>query len=353
MKNVIWVGPDLPITINIRNSTISPAAYYWQSSFKSALKKNGVNVVSISYQIERIWPFGKLYIDSINDKFNDNYYVSYLNLYKIREIWIAVAVFLKSIKFNSYDIITYNSISRNVYFAYLRKLFFTKSKWYSILADDYVRSKPDALIFLSYGYYNSYKHKNKYHFNGALDHKIINTKANITKKNILLYSGAISEWTGINEFVHLFSQNTYSINWELHIYGKGDVRQINKYTILNKNIKYFGFVDEQILIDAASNAQAFINPRPINIASGENNFPSKLLFYLLFGKCIISTRTEGLSPEFDSLLIYSDLENTNSLSQTLSNIEKGIYQDKVEMIAKYQINNTWETKVAKLLLELK
>lgn len=354
MKNIIWVGPDLPVNKKLEDSKISAAAYYWQSSFKNALVSNGVNLISISYEIDRIWPFGKLFVRANKFESNSSYFVSYLNIYKIREIWIAIAILTKSFKFSNYDVITYNSLSRNIYFILLRKKLFKKTEWYSILADDYVKFNPDFLIFLSYGYYKTYKHNNKYHFNGALDkNKIFSSKTIMKNPNILLYSGAISEWTGINDFVEIFSESSNLINWELHIYGKGDISVIKKYINSNKKIKYFGFVEEQALINAARIARAFINPRPINIASGENNFPSKLMFYLSFGKYIISTKTEGLSPEFDSLLIYSNFDHPYSLKEILLNIENEKYQNKLKLITDFQLNNTWEKKVAKLLSEIK
>lgn len=354
MKRLIWVGPDLSIDNNIVNSNISAAAYYWQNNFKRALVSNGVNVTSISYEIDRVWPFGRLYINSCKFTRRNQIFVSYLNLFFIRDLWIAFSIFLKSTKFREYDFITYNSIKRNLYFALLRKKVYKNSQWFSIIADDYVKFNPDHLIFLSYGYYNKYQHPSKYHFDGAIEKILItHSNNNIEKKKILFYSGAISEWTGINELVALFINNFNLENWEFHIYGKGDSTFIEKNIILNEKIKYFGFVEENVLIEAAKNAYVFVNPRPINIASGENNFPSKLLFYLQFGKYIISTKTDGLRPDFNKILIYSNFDSYNELKNILINIEMNRYQSCLNNIHNFQCENTWENSVKNLLNKIK
>ena len=55
-----------------------------------------------------------------------------------------------------------------------------------------------------------------------------------------------------------------------------------------------------------------------DIDGNQMNFPSKLFRYLPYGKPILSTNTQGLSPDYSNALIYVDFENVDSFSQKTS-----------------------------------
>jgi len=81
-----------------------------------------------------------------------------------------------------------------------------------------------------------------------------------------------------------------------------------------------GFVSETELIKIAKQTDIFVNPRPSHIPENAQNFPSKLLEYLAFGKPVVSTWTAGLSEEYKGLLVLLARETEECLINTLEDV---------------------------------
>jgi hypothetical protein len=226
------------------------------------------------------------------------------------------------------------------------------TKWISIVADDVFAGQPFATIFLSYGYFKRAPVSNKFFFDGAITSLSL-TESPIPRNKIFIYAGSITKWTGIVEFTKLFNRLAHKLDAELHIYGNGNSEIINSITLENNKIKFLGFVTPKILDLACKQAYAFVNPRPIQVFHGENNFPSKLLLYLAYQKPIISTHTEGLSPDYDQLLLFYEDNNIDSLSNTIKDIyDNAIYSLFQKRVRNFAKNNTWEKKTKQLLINL-
>ena len=113
-----------------------------------------------------------------------------------------------------------------------------------------------------------------------------------------------------------------------------------------------GFVEENELNRLANKAFAFANPRPSSFASNKLNYPSKLLLYLAYGKPIISTFTDGVSPEYNELLIPIKDETDECLSEAIKqvlNMKEGKYKDMRDRIKKFNETHTWTHQVEKFV----
>ncbi len=56
------------------------------------------------------------------------------------------------------------------------------------------------------------------------------------------------------------------------------------------------------------------------IGNNRNNFPSKVLEYLSYGKPVVSTWTSGIAPEYASLLAVPTEESPDAFAQTLRDV---------------------------------
>lgn len=356
---ILWLGPIVDTRAGVRTKAISSAADTWQREVIKGLVENGVDVITITYMPDQVWPKGRFWVMYPSDnKFAQEYKpisTGYLNLFLLRDIWIPVSLFIK-ILFSKHisdvtALFTYNIPARHRLLTILLRFFYPRIKWVSVIADVLAKGRPDITVFLSYSYYHQFPESNKRFFDGGVP------KLNITDgtnqpadTKVLLYAGTISEWTGIEDFCILFDAVSAQLDIELHIYGQGASRTIELIAQRNKRIKFFGFVPEAELHEACKRAYAFVNPRPSGAYLGENNFPSKLLMYLSYGKPILSTKTANLSPEYDTILTY--YEGAEGLVQELKVLISSLteHSEKVDRIRRYAIDNTWKRKV-QLLLE--
>jgi hypothetical protein len=353
MKNAFWIGPIVKSENLNKYNVISPAANIWQFNFLVALVNNNYSITCLSYIPEQSWPKGKLWVPSCNDKFDqfDVLYTSYLNIKYIRDYWITFSLFFKvffsaSISPSSITF-SYNSEYKNRLLIKLLKYFQKTEYWISIVADHLSEGKPDAIVFLSFGYFTKYNFKNKYFFDGGIISKLpFSNKVRSKGRHRLLFAGSITIWTGIVDFVIKYNNILNKLGIELHIYGNGKSEELIDISNSCSNLFLHGFVSDDELRYACLNASAFINPRPINVKYGENNFPSKLLYYIPYCKPILSTLTEGLAPKYSNVIYEYNEHNFDVI------LKKLVDNNFVEDTAKYKSfmeENTWEKGVSNLL----
>lgn len=350
MKEVIWVGP-LVETKDVGNySGISPAANEWQMSFLKALECNDINIEMFTYIPERAWPFGKFFIKYPKDAKLLKMCVigiNYLNIPFIRDLFLAIKFCFNFVKSPKKVIFTFNPIRRHLIFVRLISMIYP-IKWISIIADDFAIGNPSLSIFLSQDYYFRYSGSKLFFEGGIYTRKTISS---IPNRNII-YAGTISKWTGIVEFVYLMDQiSLEELDLELHIYGVGSTIEIQEILSRNSRIKFFGFVEDDILEKACSECIGFVNPRPLTVVNGDNNFPSKLLFYLGFKKPIISTITKNIPNYYYDLLIpYEDKKSLQfALNSIKSNATDEAYLSRLQSFVE---SNSWDAKVKNLLFDM-
>lgn len=355
MKKIIWVGPLIvePKKLN-HFKAISPAANKWQNSFIEALNRNGVFDYSLCYLPEPFFPKGSIF-PSYHDSKKNSKSVSYINTPFLRNYSLSLALKNELIK-QDYDyIITYNSLNPHVSLGQFaqKKM---KKKWINIVADDKYVQGPYLTVFLSYGYYKTADISNKIHIDGGVEQLLdVDEVVKTDKKKIILFSGALNKWTGIEDFAIQFNQCDIN-DIELHIYGKGNSEIINNAAKKNKNIILNGFVNDKELDFAMRKCDAFINPRPVDIIGGDNSFPSKLLLYLKYGKPIISTKTLGLAPYYDDFLLYYDPFDSDSFIKVIKKF-KALEKDELEFLrdkmSVFAVSHSWDNLSKKFINELK
>ena len=186
-----WVGPMIPSRHLNTWTSASPAAMKWQKHLVGALVKEGADLEWLYYRPDSYWPKGRLlpWREFLNSRSTySNRQIPYVNLPGYRSLSIKNN-FLKLLK-NIMDlrdarpliVISYNVPS------WIEDVFSDhniRSQFICIyLIADYVAPEgADGYVFLSYDFFQRYKHNNKkLHLDGAAYPKV---KRSFSKKSII------------------------------------------------------------------------------------------------------------------------------------------------------------------------
>ena len=355
--NILWFGPVIKTDKVSVNNQQSPASNLWQMQQINALADLVNKIKVYSYIPLRSYPYGKLFSPvgkEYNPEMQENVclnQIMYINIKYIREYTLAFKMIFsiilkKDYKENQIALFYNSSLHHRIISRFLR--IFTNIKCIEIIADNYDSRSFDAHVYLSFGYYSSSIYDKKYFFDQpafpmidqVYDNKILD------KKNIT-YAGALSKYGGITEFAKLFisiCETTKELSeLELTIVGHGTPDPLLIEMSNHKNINFYGFVSVEKLEEVLLLSDFFVNPRPM-LDENKRNFPSKIITYLQYGKPVISSETEGLSPKYREILYFFDPDSNGSIESSLLDLislkkdDLEIYRQKIISFTK--MNNT-------------
>jgi glycosyltransferase involved in cell wall biosynthesis len=364
---VIWIGSVFSDELVLRNVAISPAGNKWQLNFIIALNSIGIKVINIGHCPERVFPFGKIFVNKRNTLTPDTIKLicsSYVNLPILRIIGLNIlgtvklACTLNKTKEKPAYLIGYNSYSYNIIPLLFAK-YVKRIKWISLVADPMYNNSnkinpfnqlADAKVFLSYKLFKESTSKQQIHFDGGIS-KAIELNRNLfkSKEKVILYTGLIAQHTGIELLIRAFLL-CKSRNTKLVISGKGNNELLNQTLKTNTNIIFLGMVDEQKLASLYSDAFLFINPRLIGEKTNASNFPSKILDYLSFCKPVVSTYTDGIHPVYKEIVQFVYSDNPQELSDKIDEIISWDEEDYIRNSDKIktfiEMNKEWSKVIA-------
>jgi glycosyltransferase involved in cell wall biosynthesis len=172
-------------------------------------------------------------------------------------------------------------------------------------------------VILSWWGYEHCPLEPKLHLDGGYD-KLNADEADYAPdaKKIILYSGKYSDYGGDDLLADTIEAcDRHDV--EFWLLGKGENQRIEQLGKEDTRVKRFGFVPEEELIALCRKAHVFLNPRPNAFADNKMTFPSKLLFYMSFGKPVVSTWTPGLSDEYKPYLQVPEEETGLSMAKKI------------------------------------
>lgn len=156
---------------------------------------------------------------------------------------------------------------------------------------------------------------------GLVDSKI--KKLNViskSKSKVCLYSGGLSKKSGIHNLVKAFTSDELNI-YELHLYGTGDyVIEIEEIIKKYHNIKFYGNVENKVVVRKQMEATVLINPRPTHDEYTKFSFPSKNIEYMVSGTPVITTDLPGIPIEYKEHVYILDGSETDDIIRTVSKI---------------------------------
>lgn len=154
---------------------------------------------------------------------------------------------------------------------------------------------------------------------------------NVKRKNIIMYTGDLSKLYGVDKLIKAFIQSKLE-NYELHLYGKCDyLEELKEICDKYQNIKYFGIIPNNEIMQKQINAKLLVNPRPLKNDFNKYSFPSKIMEYMSSGTPVLTTKLQGIPNEYDTYLNYMI---GDSIEQIKNSLEKIFEEDYDELLHK-------------------
>ena len=218
-----------------------------------------------------------------------------------------------------------------------------------------LQSKFDGYIFLTEYMNEDININNKPYIilEGIVDKEIKIVKEKY-KEKVCMYAGGLYEKYGIKVLIEAFKEINVK-NAELHIYGFGELEEYIK-NLNVKNIKYFGTVSNEKIMEEETKATLLINPRYSNEEYTKYSFPSKNIEYMSSGTPLLTTKLKGIPKEYNEYLYFIEKENKIAIKEKLEEIlsknlnelkQKGEKAKKFVIEQKNKIKQT--EKIIKLL----
>jgi glycosyltransferase involved in cell wall biosynthesis len=145
------------------------------------------------------------------------------------------------------------------------------------------------------------------------------------KEKNIIYTGALVDYSGIMNLIAAMDLiEDKSI--VLDIYGDGVLKpEVERIAGENSRIRYHGRVSNQEAMQAQQSAWLLANPRPVMTDIAQVTFPSKIFEYLMSGRPVMTTRLNGFSEDYDSLLFWVEGDSPEALAGCINSISK--YED--------------------------
>ena len=166
----------------------------------------------------------------------------------------------------------------------------------------------DAFVVLSWWMYCNVRQnvgKPVYHLDGGAD-GWQGVPPDLQDKAItLVHTGELDRWRGLDLMIAVMSQTLARRNDVRFVFcGRVGIDAIRERFGNSPQVELLGFVEEDKLRDVCRNATAFLNVRDVSQPDNILNYPSKLAQYLSFGRPVVSTRLQSLSPDYDEVINF-------------------------------------------------
>lgn len=343
--SIVWLGPVTDDVTMMKRVAVASASNRWQLGLLRALETRGVQVTVLCHIPEPLWPRGQLFMSNDCGKLAPGIrgqVVEYWNapLWRRRGLsgqYIAAFQRLCQTQGLPSVVLSYNDEPWNVAvgeYAQTR----LGIPWVCVIADgpgpgpgfaehEKRINRAAGRVFLSWGRFRDSKADPRFHLDGGVDTLRFSEDEVDRAYNgsipAALFTGSMGPWAGssllVESFRHIGSRRS-----ELWLCGKGSNRDVEQAARIDSRIKLLGLVEEERLQQLSRQATVFVNPREPSIPANYSNFPSKVLEYLSYGKPVISTWTDGLSPEYREVLVVVEGESPLNLA---AKIEEALLWD--------------------------
>ena len=355
--NILYIGPNDSEWAQM-NRPVSLAAAKWARGFLTSLSKVA-NITALTHTYEVSWPKGDVFWRGYNKLLYpegwDCVSISYPVIKYLRDWWYAWRYPIEAKR-----IVCRKNIDVAIFYnCHLPYLVRTMKVLHSmgvpcvpiILDGDDPRRDEWKWIKLAGQYANGmvslswwiYTHSPvsvpKYHMDGGADdwrgEGVIVDKQIImgsdtmydTLRNTnmhyftLVHTGALDQWRGLNFMVEVVKFLTGRRNDVKFIFcGKSSCKTLERVFGGNPQVILPGFVTEEEMVRICNSADVLLNVRDPEHPDNILNYPSKLPHYLSFGRPIVSTRLESLSPDYDNVIEFPEENSVDSFVRKVEEV---------------------------------
>lgn len=140
------------------------------------------------------------------------------------------------------------------------------------------------------------------------------------KSKVIMYTGGLRAVYGLDMLIDGFLKANISES-ELHIYGYGDYEEeIQKISKRYSNVKFFGSVENSIIVQEQMKATLLVNPRYTNEEYTKFSFPGKNMEYAASGTPILTTKLPGMPKEYYPHVFIIQNETADGIAEALTEI---------------------------------
>lgn len=140
------------------------------------------------------------------------------------------------------------------------------------------------------------------------------------EKRAIMYAGAISEKYGLKNLIEAFRQAELP-DAELWLFGAGEwACEAKKLAEQTQNIRYFGRVSREEVLQNEMRATLLVNVRDPQEAFTKFSFPSKTIEYMLSGTPLLTTRLPGIPSEYEPYVFFAEDNRIDTLRTLLTQL---------------------------------
>lgn len=191
---------------------------------------------------------------------------------------------------------------------------------------------------------------------GLIESNSKEQKVKKSRKTVFMYAGALKKEFGVENLVKQYMMYD-NYDSELWIYGDGIYRKEMLELIKSDlRIKYFGIVDNDVVVKKEKEATFLINPRNKVGFFTKYSFPSKNMEYLLSGTPMIGYKLEGIPDDYDNYIFYINesskypiLEKIQELSKKKKSELKKFGDNARDYVIKYKNNKIQSKRIIELI----
>lgn len=241
---------------------------------------------------------------------------------------------------------TNNGIKNKVYY-YMEKRIFSISDKFIVVNDlvkQYIKDEfkvSDKSIVVCYGNYSLVK---------DIINIDLNKEREISSEPIeIVYSGSIDKVRGVYDIINI-SDEIKNLNCNIYVCGYGTKEDIDNFKRLLlkkeiKNIKFLGALNNEDYHNLLERCDICLNCQYDFDIFSKYSFPSKIINYLAFNKCVISTEMESVKQsKIGDLITYYKSNNLKTLVDKIE--EFSTNREKINLLNKTISNKMSGLKIS-------
>lgn len=137
-----------------------------------------------------------------------------------------------------------------------------------------------------------------------------------TKKKVLLYTGKIEKWFGLDDLLSAFTRINGS-EYELWLCGPGDIEMVKNYSNKDHRIIYKGCLSHKEVLILQKQTTILVNPRHSFDEFTLYSFPSKTMEYMASGTPTLMCKLKSLPEDYYPYLFFFDDETVDGMSKKI------------------------------------